>query len=457
MDESQMLKAMCNDVLSETDIKAIGKIRGFTAKEIASRSLFENIFLSRIGVKEAIATLTIDEICMLHLLKYRNMVVDISFFYRLYGGIKTPGYMSYTESYKSTFKEVKERLVRKGLLIICEKDETYRKSSKMERWRFKFPCVFEKCITHPFTNILKFTENGKLNQKAAREKLQELAENKSVSKPDTKKNNRSNYHSDDALSIESFRVNSIHSWQRNGWLKACKLNVLSGEVNPVKTLIYALSQLNDDEWILPEEQLPLFKIFCNHIKDFDPDSFCRLGWEMGSLLQHTADGKTHYRVPLEFDPDNDLHEKYLSIKGDAVVINLNEIPYKKLEILTKSSDIKFERSEVTARPNIIKIGNLLETEREDRLFSWLRKKSLPYENAIKVVEERQGKRIIHKNLLVARIKDLSLKVKIEKRFAGTSKIVTLSKEYISFPKGALPEIEKIMKKSGHVIKRAKVN
>jgi hypothetical protein len=54
MDMQIMLKQMCKNDLNDSDIKAICKSRGFPAKEATSRDIFENFFISTIGIKEAL-------------------------------------------------------------------------------------------------------------------------------------------------------------------------------------------------------------------------------------------------------------------------------------------------------------------------------------------------------------------------------------------------------------------
>ena len=56
MDPNQMLHQMCHDILSDADVKAIGKARGFSSKETSTRALLENFFLTPIGVREALET-----------------------------------------------------------------------------------------------------------------------------------------------------------------------------------------------------------------------------------------------------------------------------------------------------------------------------------------------------------------------------------------------------------------
>ena len=80
-----------------------------------------------------------------------------------------------------------------------------------------------------------------------------------------------------------------------------------------------------------------------------------------------------------------------------------------------------------------------------------------FDSLMQKMEERWGQQIIHQNLLVARIKDLSLKVRLERTFADSKQIILLSNEWIAFPRTLLPQIEKAVKKSGHVIKTVQAN
>ena len=60
--------------------------------------------------------------------------------------------------------------------------------------------------------------------------------------------------------------------------------------------------------------------------------------------------------------------------------------------------------------------------------------------------------MVHDNLLIAAIKDLSLRVLLEKKFSDSKQVVSLSDEFISFPLNLLPEVQKAVIKSGHAVK-----
>jgi hypothetical protein len=67
-------------------------------------------------------------------------------------------------------------------------------------------------------------------------------------------------------------------------------------------------------------------------------------------------------------------------------------------------------------------------------------------------DERRGKTILHEGVTIARVSDLSLKVAIEKALG--SNVVSLKNDFIAFPRGLLGDVERVVKKSGHVVKEA---
>jgi hypothetical protein len=183
-----MLKQMCKSDLNDSDIKAICKSRGFPAKEATSRDIFENFFISTIGIKEALNSLTYEEVVFLHLFNKINKEVDIEYFKRLYGcagPVNGYYYGTFTKQYKETFKKVKNNLVQKGVLIIIEQ-ESYTGSARMERWRFRFPPEFGEFLP-PVVRASKFEEAGDFKREVLRDKLLEIIRGEQKPSPLSKK------------------------------------------------------------------------------------------------------------------------------------------------------------------------------------------------------------------------------------------------------------------------------
>jgi hypothetical protein len=432
MDMQIMLKEMCKTDLNDSDIKAICKSRGFPEKEATSPDIFENFFLSTIGIKEALNSLTYEEIVFLHLLNKINKEVDIKYFERLYGCVNPSDRYddrTFNQQYKEIFSKVKNNLIRKGVLIILER-EVYHASSKMERWRFHFPPEFADYLP-PVVKASRFNKTGNFKNEILRDKLLEIIGGKQKKSP---------------LSNERPFTLTIKDEE--------KTSMLSGDMTPIKVTLYALSQLKEQEWLPADALTVILKIFIGKESDH-PEKICEVGCEWGCLAKVVADGKTYYRLPEDLMEETNSSEHYLQIKPDGTVtLDLMTIPYSALEMLASVSILDVHNTDLRATASLIKIGNAPETFRKNKIFEWLKENSSGFRTAIELAQKRWGKQIIHENLMIARVKDLSLKVLIEKSFADPKILVRLPNDHIAFPCDQLPVIQKLVEKSGHVIKKA---
>jgi len=465
MDMQMMLKQMCKNDINDSDIKAICKSRGFPAKEATSRDIFENFFISTIGIKEVLDSLTYEEVVFLHLLNKINKEVDIKYFERLYGSARPADsyyYGTFTQRYKETFKMVKNNLMRKGVLIIIEQEaRAYTSSSKMERWRFRFPPEFGDFLP-PVVRASKFTQAGNFKKKVLRDKLLEIIGGEQKPSPLSNKISFTLTIKDGDLYIgaEKFRASRLLKWQQACWHASVETNdgMQSSDMTPIEVTLYALSQLKEHEWLPADSLAVMLKIFTGEAEDQPPEQICEAGWKWGCLVKVVADGKAYYRLPddpLE-DATSSSPGHYLRIEPDGTVtLDMMTIPYTALEVLTSVAILEIYNFNLRGTASLIKIGNALMTVRKESVFAWLRKNSSGFRTAIEMAEKRWGKQVIHEDLMIARIKDLSLKVQIEKSYAGSQSIVSLPDDYIAFPCDILPAIQKLVEASGHVIKKAR--
>ncbi len=471
MDMQSMLKQMCESDINDSDIKAICKSRGFPAKEATSRGVFENFFISTIGIEEALNSLTYEEVVFLHFLSKIKKRVGIGYFERLYGSAESTNgyhYMTATKRYRETLKKVKNNLVRKGVLIsIIKEQKTYIKYTKMERLRFLFPPEFGEFLP-PLVKASTFKKAGKFKREVLRDKLLELAgggEKPSPLSNSDKKSFKLTIN-DGKLSIggEQFRAKYLLDWQKACMRAAVKTDADkqsyksydSYDMAPVDAALYALAQLGEHEWLPANGLAVILKIFTG--EDVDrPEQICEAGWEWGCLAKVVADKTAYYRLPDD-SPDDATSpppEQYLQIVPDGtVVVDLVKIPYTALETLASVALMDIHNANLEATANIIRIGDALTTVRKEGVFEWLEKNSSGFRSAIRTAEKRWGKQVIHECLMVARVQDLSLKVQIEKSYPG-SQLVSLPNDYIAFPCDLLPAIRKLVEKSGHVIKKAR--
>src|ERR1700722_9613554 len=167
-----MLHQMCHEVLAEADIKAICKNRGLPNLAASSRQVLENLFLSDAGVAVALRALDRTEIALLHLLRGHDKPVDLAFFSRL-DPPQSDGwsYGTFTQRFQGVFSRVKDRLVRRGILLLALGPETLPKRTNMERWQFALPVQFARHLPPLVESAKRLSGEGDWCRDVAREKL----------------------------------------------------------------------------------------------------------------------------------------------------------------------------------------------------------------------------------------------------------------------------------------------
>lgn len=460
MNESEMLHKMCHEVLSEADVKAVRKSRGFSAQETATRALFENFFLSETGAEAALRSLTGDEALLLHLLSCLDEPVDLECFARVYGK-GMPSWGTFSNQFKGVLTQVKKNLVRKGVLLMADSVKGWTNEPQMDRWRFRFPKSFERLLPPPFGPPKRSDAPGQVRTEVSRRKLLEL-----VGETQTDPKGLEGQHelclSDGEVRMGSrrFSAESILSWQQ-----ACWLTSISGKgtttrregptVSPVIAVPYLLGRLAEHEWLAADElSLPL-KALTN--SKLTGDDICASGWEWGCLARQELDGVRCYRLPDRGAEDDTDPGEYLTVSSrQPLKADLETIPFQALASLGQIASLAVARSKhghLSAVPSIVKMGNASESVLGSPLVQWLNAKAPAFTDALRTVAQRRGKNVVHENLLIARVGDLSLKFDIEKALGD--KVVALAEDYIAFPTQSLPSVEKLVKQSGHVIKTVK--
>lgn len=459
MDEQAMLHQMCEKELSNADVKALCKVRGFSDREAASPSMLETFYLSEIGVSAALAACTADEITTLHLLKFVDDQVDISFFTRLYNNERQMAYgYTFNQRYQDVFTQVRTNLVRRGVLLFAEEPRAWQAKTKLERLRFRLPQRFGAFLPPLISNARRFDGPGTLRTDVLRDKILQLVRPAESPKSGLEL-------SDGSLTMDGkpFSTNLLDEWQRSEWRKETGWHSepVQGTSNdqPLSTVEaanYILAQLGPNEWINAEQLAPLLKVFCG-IR-VDAQRICAAGWTWGYLTRQTIDGKAHYRLPVAPPPEETpaWHE-YLSAQGNQVLIDLSCIPYADLETLNLISSLETVGDRLAAQPDLLKLGDAFDRVRDLPLSSWLCENSEAYARAFEVARQHWGTKIIHHNLTVAYVDDLSLYVQLEKTFKDTPNMLFMPNNYIAFPNDLTGKITRAVTKAGHVIRTVQNN
>lgn len=459
MSIAQLLGTMSAD-LSEADLNAIRKARGFSVKETASRDSFASFFVSSIGVQEVMRSLSPEEIITLHLLN-RVGEVDIAFFARLYGSAGQSGeyyYGTFTQRYRPTFDAVKKNLVRKGLLAMAE-IKLRAESVQMERWRFALPPEFAAYLP-PILPSRQIDKPGEASDLAVRQKLLQLT-GETPTLPNDKTVIRIQ---EDSIYLgdQPFTAEKLAEWQTLAWQSASdslRSNVF-GSVSPVEVVISLFADLKPGEWVNGKSLEPVLKIFSFGYKIPPADKLLKLGWELGRLARLNADSVSYYRLAQGLSQTglekltSPLPWLQVSANRDEAAVDLRLIPFDQLERLNRLMKISGKAGKLLASPDLIKLSRTFPSIRQAPLSAWLAKAIPAYREALDQVNERWGKTLIHDNLLVARVRDLSLRVQLERELGKN--IVVLNDHFIAFPTAYRSIVERVLKKAGFVIKTVKV-
>ncbi|MEO8354844.1 MAG: hypothetical protein ABI621_02925 [Chloroflexota bacterium] len=455
-----LLHNMCAD-LSDADLNAIRKARGFSPSETASRTSFASYFVSSIGLAEAMQNLSAEEVITLHLL-HQTGEVDIAFFERLYRSAAQSGkhyYGTYTQQYKPTFDTVKKNLVRRGLVIMAEV-KLSGDAVQLERWRFALPPEFVSYLS-PFLPTITSDEPSEISDHTVRKKLLQLIGGSALP------NDRTSIQLKDGtiwLDDQPFSTTRLQEWQKRAWWSS--LNTLKpaipASLSPTEAVISLLASLAPHEWVRPESLDPALKIYCYGSKFLPAEKILHRGWELGLFSRLKVDSVHLYRLAPELTPTDSISPLSASVswmesipKTDSVKIDLRLIPPHHLELLNVLTHLTVDavRNTLQATPSTIKLGRATPQQRNSPLSLWLAEHVPAFGKVLADVNEKWGKTILHENLFIARVRDLNLRVQLERGLGGN--LIVLSEHFIAFPSESRSGIEKVLKKTGFVAKIVK--
>lgn len=463
MNTATVVAKMCGEEFAAADSQAVCRSRGFSVKTAASPKLLENLLLSEVGLEAAFGGLSQEEVTLLHLLKAHSRAVDLAFFHRIYGAHEHFWRATFTEKYRETFKKVRVSLIRRGILFFADEGENPdNKKPKLERLVFLFPREFHSFLPPLFPQVLRAPGPGEVNDSALRDKLRELLGASPNGKPPASAQNS-------ALSItqgelrfgnEELRAEHLLQWQKAAWAESIpkaedKEKAPPWSMSIVEAVVYAASELQPGEWIEPASLASVLKIFCHgrEVRDSKEfyDEVCTLGWRWGCLAKTVAGGLTCYRLP-EAAAAVKPKSWFLRDPEGGAVVDLARIPLHGLEDVARLSHFSAREGGLHARPDPVKIGRIIKSIDREPAALWLRENVKAFGRAFGEAEKKWAKQVVHENLLVAEVQDLSLRVAMERAFSERG-IVSLPNGFLAFPVGLRSEIEALVLKNGYVVKR----
>ena len=442
----QLLHTMCAEI-SDADLNAIRKARGFGVKETASRTAFASFYVTSVGVAENMAALPPEETFTLRLLAETGEV-DIAFFERLYKTGYSRG--TFTQRYKSTYDAVRKDLVRRGLVVMAQV-KMRGDTVQLERWRFALPPEFVPFI--PPLPAVRSDDPGIENDTTLRRKLLELLGG-SPATPNDSQSIRIKDEGSIMLGNAPFSLYSLEAWQAKAWWRSFPVTPRPASLSPTDA---ALKLLDTQNWISPKSLEPALAIYTFGEKVPPVEKLLKAGWELGLISRLDIDHHPHYRIAPQRQRTASLAPypatpKWAdtTAKSDSVKIDLRLVPIHDLSLLNALAHLDVQNGALYASPSLIKLGRTLPAQRNSPLARWLAENIPAFKTALETVNAKWGKTLLHENLLFAKVRDLSLRVQLERELKEN--LIILNEKFIAFPKDAHSNVEKVLKKAGFVEK-----
>jgi len=440
---------MCSE-LADVDLNAIRKSRGFSASETASRTSFADFFVTSIGVEENLAALTPEEVLTLRLL-HETGEVDVPFFERLYGAGNQYG--TYTQRYKPTFDAIKKNFVRRGLIFMAQV-KMRGDTVQLERWRYAIPSEFAPYL--PTLPAVHNDQPGQVNDRTLRKKLLQLVGGPAIPNDPFPIGIK---HGSLYLEDVPFTLATFGAWQTDAWqhaLNAFKPSV-PASLSPTEA---ALKLLSAETWTNAKAIAPALRIYSFGTKAPPAEKLLQEGWELGLLSRLDIDSVPHYRlVPAHLPSGTNapypatLQWADTTSQASTVKVDLRRIPLHDLDMLNTLAHFEVEKGNLYASPSLVKLGRATPPQRNSPLSRWLAENVPAFGRILETVNARWGKTLLHENLFIARVRDLGLRVQLERELKGN--LVVLGDHFIAFPQDSRSRVEKVLKKTGFVIKAVK--
>jgi hypothetical protein len=218
-------------------------------------------------------------------------------------------------------------------------------------------------------------------------------------------------------------------------------------------VVHILSGLEAGLWADVDALAECLLVFCGF--NADSRSVCESGWRWGCLARQESDGTTWYRLAPPPPAADSPPDQYLAVLGDSIAVDLNDVGFESLEKLVMISDQRAApagRPALLITPNLVKLGRAADTNLALPLADWLQKNSPAFRQAFETRRQRRGKTIVHENLSVARVRDLALKIALEKALGDC--ILSIGDDSIAFSHQAVADVKRVVTKLGHVVKEA---
>lgn len=432
--------------ITNADIKQICKNRGFPSSVNVDPNLLSHYILQISGLEKMFESLSKKEIIALYIINAMGKIPDVRFFESIYREKPDNRVYSYTfnQRYKDLYKEVAENLIRKGILLPAY-FYNFDAKSKLEQTYFYFPDEFGKYL-HQILFSKKEEIKGIVNSELLRDKLNRIIDDNVSTKAGILK-----------VGASPFTESLIKKKLFEQKLKKKDKNIknVSDTVFFISLIIDLFDSLESDMWFNSNEIDPIIEVclFGTETKLSGAD-VCEIAYNCGILCKHPNDNKLFQNTKQTYytyvKPD-----EYISDLNGKMALNIDKVPFSVIEVLSKSATFHIKGCDTLIEPSLELITKNIKKLQDNEIYNNLCNKLPLFANAGKTYKNLFGKRIIHRNLFVAKVSDLSIRMMLEKKFTDPTELVKLTDNYYAFPINNRKKIETMLNRSGFIIKEIK--
>ncbi len=429
--------------LTKSDIKQICKNRGFPNSVNADPKLLSHYILLNTGLEKVLKSLSKKEIIALFIIHIIDKIPDVRFFINIYDeNFEESYYNTFNQNYKDLHKKVINNLIRKGILLPVFVSN-YNAKSKLEQTYFYLPDEFLEYI-NPISLITNEKIKGTIDYELLKKDFLRVLNNSLSQSSGVLKQGASYF------SVYNLRDNLFERMLK----KKNNSTIISAEFLFFnKVFLSFFKKIKKNTWFNISEIDTIVNIlFANNSNvKLTGKAVCDVAYKCGVLKKHPVDNKlyaTVYHSDYEFlSPD-----EYLTDNIDGIALNIKKLPFVAAEVLSLSSIFNFKGGKYFVSPSITLINSCITKLKNDEVFMDICKKFPAFNKVISDHKRLYGKRIIHRNLYVAKVDDLSIRIMLEKKFTSPNQLVKLNDNHYAFPINNRKDIETMLKRSGHVIK-----
>nr|NQU89841.1 hypothetical protein [Bacteroidota bacterium] len=429
--------------ISNADVKQICKNRKFPSSVNVDSNLLSHYILQNSGLEKMLESLSMKEVVALYIMSSMGRIPDVRFFgsiYREEFDARTY-YFTFNQNYKDLYKEVVEKLVCKGVLLPAFFVD-FNAKSKLEQTYFYFPDEFVKYL--PQILFSKKEEvTGIVSSKLLREELVRVLENSIGAKSGILK-----------VGANAFSMSMLKKKLFEQKLKENDTSIknISETTFLISIVTDLFDSLKSNIWFNSDEIDTIIKIclFGTKFKLRGAD-VCEVAYDCGILCKHPADNKLFQNTQQTYSAVAEPNE-YISDVNGKMELDIYRVPFPELEVLSRSAIFFVKDGKTLIEPSLELITKNIKKLQDNEIYDNLCNKLSQFLHAHKTHKSLYGKRIIHRNLLVAKVTDLSVRLMLEKKFTDPSELVKLTDNYYAFPVNNRKKIDAMLTRAGYMIK-----